>query len=214
MFLLSLMILAAEVSTAAPIPAREAAVPPVIISAPKPGAQLKARALGHHGNVIAKATVATDGSLKNIVIEQSSRSPMLDEAVLSVLAKWKVSPAKDANGNLIEVITKIPFSFEGDGTDLWLSKYRCDAFTRDFDWWKSANPDKNWEEDYWLYNVVIGARAAANPKGLMAGLTTSAPDGRADWNNAIQQCAKRPNELMIDQLPTASIIKRALGLAI
>lgn len=207
MFSFLFAFLAADVSAASPIPARDAAVKPKFIAGPNPGLQPDARALGHHGVVIARATIAIDGSLKNIQIEQSSKSPILDAAALAVLPQWRLSPAKDANGNMIEVTATFPFSFEGDGGNSRVVRYRCDAFTRDMTWWRSVSPDKP-DKDHKLYTMLVGVRVIANPKGMMEGLKTAASEGAIDWSNAVQRCASKPNELMIDQLKIGPVIRR------
>lgn len=189
-----------------PIPAREAATKPKFVSGADPGLQSEARALGHHGVVIAKATIEIDGRLTDIAIEQSSKSPILDSSVLAVLPGWKVTPAKDAIGNPIRVAATFPFSFEGDGASSWVARYRCDAFTRDMSWWRSVNPGKP-DKDHKFYTMLIGVRVLASPGGMMEGLKTAGAAGAVDWDKAVRQCLSKPGELMIDQLTIASQIR-------
>src|SRR5262249_8640552 len=127
-------LLAAQI--AAPVPVSAAAVKPKFISGVDPGFPSEARALGHHGTAVARATVGTDGRLRDIRIVESSKSPILDAAVMKALATYRLEAAKDSSGNPIEVTGNFPFAFEGDGQSGWLVRYTCDQFTRDMTWWR------------------------------------------------------------------------------
>jgi protein TonB len=67
-----------------------------------------ARRAGVSGDVIINATIATDGTLRNLKV--TSGSPLLREEALTAAKQWRYSPYK-LGGKPIETETRITVSF-------------------------------------------------------------------------------------------------------
>jgi len=200
MFSIVLAVLAAQAS--APAPSSMAAVKPKFVSGTQPpDFPTEARALGHFGTVVARATVGVDGTLKGIRIEESSKSPLLDALVMAALPTWRLEPAKDSSGNPIELSATFPFTFEGDGQNSWLVRYTCDQFTRDTTWWRSVNPGKD-DKELRLYHLILGARIISDKRGFMAAQELTARQA-SEWGAAVKTCAANPKALLVDQFSIA-----------
>jgi protein TonB len=57
-----------------------------------------ARAAGERGDVTLDFVVATDGSVTDITVSQSSRFADLDEAARVCVAKWRYQPVPNEGG--------------------------------------------------------------------------------------------------------------------
>ncbi|WP_447764871.1 energy transducer TonB [Sphingopyxis panaciterrae] len=156
-----------------------------------------AKALGHNGKVVARGTIDAEGKLVDVRIEESSRSPLLDEAVLAALAAWQFRPTKDFAGQPRSQEVLLPFEFNqaaggGDNYLAAIKTYRCAAFIKETDWWVGAHPEKKLS-DYPLYKF-IGGLQLITPELLgpppPAGAKMSAGYLRhpAQWTNATSRC--------------------------
>ena len=194
---------------------------PTIVASPQPDVT-NARKLGHHGKVMARATITVDGTLRDIEVEQSSKSPLLDAAVKQALLTWKLRPAIDAEGRPVEYPAKLSFEFNGDIKQGWLARYDCGSFTRDMNWWRSVNPGVP-DSEHEQYKMVAGARVLAdpnNPLGRPLSGTFVAGNPNAgtamqktaelqdkEWRKAVERCKTATDELFIDQFSVSGVLK-------
>ncbi len=70
-----------------------------------------ARESGWEGIVLVRVTVQPDGSPDSIKVRKSSGHPVLDNAAVDAVKKWKFSPAKDGNIPIRSVV-EIPINFD------------------------------------------------------------------------------------------------------
>jgi protein TonB len=61
------------------------------------------------GLVIVEATIARDGSVKDVRLLKSAH-PLLDKAALDAVARWKYSPTT-LNGDAVEVLLSVTVTF-------------------------------------------------------------------------------------------------------
>lgn len=166
----------------------------------------EAKALGHNGKVVVKAVIAESGALGDVTIVQSSRSPLLDEAVLRALAGWRYSPLLDLAGHPRTLEISIPFNFSqvesGRGSYLeGMRYYGCAAFIRETDWWQSTHADTDpSKQDF--YTFVAGALYIAPASfGLKPGaerdIRALMQHHRLSWANAITRCRADPGSTFL-----------------
>ena len=80
-----------------------------MISSPKPAYPSLARTARIEGSVILSATIAEDGSIKDLKVITSS-NPLLLTGVLETVRTWKYKPTL-LNKEPVEVITTITVNF-------------------------------------------------------------------------------------------------------
>jgi protein TonB len=93
-----------------PLPADLAANPPLLISRVVPEYPRLARQQGIEGLVVLEAVLDSDGRIEdNIKVLQSI--PMLDEAAIRAIRRWRFRPARDHQNRPLRVILEIPVRF-------------------------------------------------------------------------------------------------------
>jgi periplasmic protein TonB len=93
-----------------PIPANQAAGPPVLIAQVAPRYPERARLLGIEGLVRLEAILDREGHVEaGIKILESI--PLLDEAASTAVRQWRFRPARDPQGRPIRVILEVPLRF-------------------------------------------------------------------------------------------------------
>jgi len=78
---------------------------------PNPPFTKEAREAGYKGSVLVESTVGIDGKIANVRVIKSPGLG-LDESIITTLKKWKCKPAKDSDGNPVEVRVPIVIKFE------------------------------------------------------------------------------------------------------
>ncbi len=76
----------------------------------KPRYPLEARRRQHEGTVVLLVWVGTDGLVKGIKVEQSSRYHELDRAAVEAVRRWHFNPAI-GHGKKLESHVRVPISF-------------------------------------------------------------------------------------------------------
>ena len=84
--------------------------PPVPVSQVLPEYPSAARARGLQGEVVLRAIVDQQGTVeRQIVVVESV--PLLDEAAIEALRRWRFEPGRDANNRPVRVIIQVPLRF-------------------------------------------------------------------------------------------------------
>ncbi len=93
-----------------PIPADQAAFPPLPLKRVTPVYPMEARLKDVEGEVVLEVIVGVRGSIVGpIKVKQSI--PLLDQAAIEALKQWRFSPARDRKNNPIRVILDVPLRF-------------------------------------------------------------------------------------------------------
>ncbi|WP_133000518.1 TonB family protein [Luteimonas arsenica] len=85
--------------------------PPAPPAMPPPRYPADAAAAGQSGRVVLKLLVATDGSVKDVVVEQSEPAGVFDVATVEAARKWVLKPAIE-DGRPVEGWVRVPVDFE------------------------------------------------------------------------------------------------------
>jgi TonB family protein len=163
-----------------------------------------ARSRGEFGTVVLSAIIGKDGRVREANVKISSRSASIDAAALASAPSMLFEPARDANGNALDIVSKISLEytqvdFHGPRS---LAQYRCDQFVQDYDWWYRTWPAG--EEDR-IFKTLRGLVVISESK-------FSAADFAAEWKTAIEACRSEPGALMLDMLkPHGAFIRGATG---
>ncbi|MFM5918436.1 MAG: energy transducer TonB [Novosphingobium sp.] len=191
-----------------PIPVR-VKVAPKLLSGGDPVYPAEALAQGHQGTVLVSLLIGTDGAIKDTQLVSSSRSAILDKAVLDSLAGAKFSPAIDAAGNPTEVRAKMPFEFRrwvSDDQSRSLATYKCAEFTLDNSWWRTAWADTPGKKPE-LYSMLVGLAFVMQTSPKDAGsLKKMLANSEKDWASAEKACADHPESLVVDHLKQGKVL--------
>jgi TonB family protein len=163
-----------------------------------------ARSRGEFGTVVLSAIIGKDGRVREASVKISSRSASIDAAALASVPSMLFEPARDADGNAMDIVSRISLEytqvdFHGPRS---LAQYRCEQFVRDYDWWYRTWPAD--EEDR-IFKTLRGVVVISEPK-------FSASDFAAEWKAAIEACRAAPTASMLDMLkPHGPFIRGATG---
>ncbi|MGN6817082.1 MAG: TonB family protein [Sphingomonas sp.] len=179
-------------------------VPPHFVSGPKADLPDSERALGHHGVIKVSGVIDVDGHFIAARVAKPSGAPVLDKLALDTAAASTFKPATDAEGQAIPVVVSMPVDLVAYKSSLpggGLVHYGCRQFVLDMDWWRRAHPDTKWQ-DHELYTMLIGldTLVALREKGAgdVQGVLGAAKGFEAHWLDAIEQCRKQPDKLLVD----------------
>jgi len=78
---------------------------------PSPVYPLQAKKRGHEGTVILEIIVTKEGRAGKVSVFQSSRYPLLDQAAVSSVEKWRFEPGKRGDKK-VDMQVKIPVRFQ------------------------------------------------------------------------------------------------------
>ncbi|MDQ1331963.1 MAG: periplasmic protein TonB [Thermodesulfobacteriota bacterium] len=81
---------------------------------PSPVYPLQAKKRGHEGTVILEVQVTKEGRAGKVSVFQSSRYPLLDQAAVSSVEKWRFEPGKRGDKK-VDMPVKIPVRFQLEG---------------------------------------------------------------------------------------------------
>ncbi len=84
--------------------------PPVPISRVLPEYPSTARARGLEGEVVLRAIVDRQGAVEQQVVVVES-VPLLDQAAIEALRRWRFEPGRDANNRPVRVVIQVPLRF-------------------------------------------------------------------------------------------------------
>lgn len=183
---------------------------PSFVSGPEPDYPESERALGHHGEVVVRGLLGTDGRLRYTTIATSSRAPALDQAALEAVSQWVFQPAADAEGEAIPVMTAVPTGFYSytSAVGVGAALYTCRQFVLDMDWWIATFSDKPLS-DHRFYTMVLGlgvvSRLHLGAERAFAAESTQ--DFQRRWMATIEACRARPEARFAEMIhPEGDII--------
>lgn len=87
---------------------------PAATDAPRPPYPRAARQRGLQGVVMVRVAVSADGLPTEVFIKESSGHPMLDDAAVEAVRRWRFSPARSA-GRAVAAAVEIPVRFALEG---------------------------------------------------------------------------------------------------
>jgi TonB family protein len=158
---------------------------------------------GVQGEVVFNLIIGKDGSIRNVAIKGSSRSPELDAIATGLVNGSKFSPAADHDGKPVDVRAELPMYFWKDSmADPKFFKKTCRDFLTDVDWRTEHFPEEK-PEQYrgWLLAkgamVISSIRAAG---GLSAiGQSREFPK-TPTYSDVIDGCKAKPDRIFFDVL--------------
>lgn len=176
---------------------------PDFIDGPRAELSEAEKALGHHGAVIIEGVIGTDGTMRAARVKASSGVPALDGIALAAATASRFTPAKDAAGVALPVLTSMPFELVAYKTPKGgLFEYRCAQWVRDMDWWRSVAPQRPWKE-HELYKMQLGMMMLGmiqTARGDHAKMQTEIAGFETRWNAALDRCRAEPRKLQKDVL--------------
>lgn len=189
----------------------------VFKSGPRAEIPEAALAAGEFGKVTVSGIIGADGRFSELKVVDSSRSERLDAAALAAAAASVFEPARDAAGEPIAILARMPFEFtnaKSAGKGGGVLRYRCDQFARDYDWWYRTWPADKHDDFYFL---VLGFSTIAKSQGANGRLDYEKfgsvnKDFDARWRAAVEACRAKPDRLFIDVFkPEGDMLKRMAG---
>lgn len=163
---------------------------PVVVSAPEPDYPPLARAGGEQGEVKLSGIVGTDGAIKDVVVESSSRSALLDESAVEAFSRWTFQPAVDDAGKPVEARVVTTLEFWKD-TIQTLGEKTCADFVADFDWRRSAFPESDKPMRLALLTQGMGLFYSGKHQREMDALRKDFPGA---WARTYAQCRDHPEK--------------------
>lgn len=94
------------------LPADRVAVQPALLSGPKPDYPALARARGIEGLVVVEAIISRDGLVEDDRLQVLESVPVLDEAALRAVRRWRFKPGRDSHGDTVRVELRVPIRFQ------------------------------------------------------------------------------------------------------
>lgn len=86
---------------------------PGVLSKVEPSYPSAARKAGHEGVAVLRVKVLSNGRPEEVSVTSSSGSPLLDDAAVSAVKKWRFIPAKDrSSGKTVPAYIRLPVSFK------------------------------------------------------------------------------------------------------
>jgi len=93
-------------------PADQVAVPPALLSGPKPEYPAIARQRGIEGLVVIDATIGRDGTIERDRLRVVESVATLDDAALKAVRSWLFRPGRDSSGQPVRVEMRVPIRFQ------------------------------------------------------------------------------------------------------
>lgn len=184
-----LKVLAASLTIVAPAVAAVAR-PVEVIEAPKAPYPDTLKAQGQQGEVGLRGIVQVDGSLRDISVTSSSRSPELDRIAVESFTKWRFAPAADAAGNTVEAPVRTTIEFWKDDLMNFGGK-SCADFVIDYDWHYSVYPDRSERMRLGLFLQGAGLLGGGPTARTLAPLQK---DFDSIWKRTYDGCKAQPGK--------------------
>jgi TonB family protein len=172
----------------------QARTAPTLVRQPEWRRSDAAKDAGEFGEVVLTGLIGEDGRFSEAKVVVSSRSKDLDAAALAAASEVVFEPARDVSGKALSIPAKFAIEYpqaKFHGTD-GLSQYRCAQFVRDYDWWYRTWPA---EKNDRVFATLRGFVTVAELRGGNTKI-----DFKAEWSQAIDDCRRAPNKLMLDML--------------
>lgn len=203
-------------------PGRDAAGKPVAVRAkfPLPVGGLRrieganpefpdaAKALGHNGKIVVRATIDAAGRIVEPHVEESTRSDLLDATTLAAMAAWRYAPPRDLAGRPLRREVRFEFEFNqaaggGDNYLAGIRGYRCATFLREYDWWTSVHggekPARFPLSSYLRGMQLLVPEALGPPRPPGSKPTAGFMGHDTSWANAVARCRAAPDAIFIDE---------------
>ena len=166
------------------------------VETPQPMYPPAARAAGHQGTVVIGVLVSERGELLQAKVQRSSRSPLLDQAALDAVRRWRFKPATDPLGQPIEAAASVPFVFRKDSAAS-LPRKRCAELTADLKRWRTLEPNAPLQQaDVYplAQQLALGGLSTA---GSLKQTLEHFPQA---FEQAAQRCAQQPKARVMDEI--------------
>lgn len=159
----------------------------------------------HNGKVVVNFRIDPEGVPVDVKVLRSSKSDLLDNAVLSAIADSRFDKPKDLQGRPASYDAQISrnFSQAEQGTGSYIGgvkSYRCDTFIGELDWWTAANPEA--KPATLEFYAFMGGLSFVAPEALGWGkfdLVALVKRHPIAWDRAVEQCRKEPGSRFLEQ---------------
>lgn len=146
------------------------------------------RAAGIQGEVVVGGTVQTDGTIANVVVVESSRSSVLDEASVAALRQWTFLPVETP------VLYQVEIEFRKDDLNTLATK-TCTDLNVDVAYFRQAFPEAP-VSDMPLKDVLVGLMMVMGQRGMTI---ENIRRSSAAFDRTVEWCSTRSDELMFER---------------
>jgi protein TonB len=165
---------------------------------PEPGYPAEARDAGHQGEVEVAGTLRTDGSLGDLSVTTSSKSPLLDQAALEAFGRWTFGPALDGAGKPREARVSRRFAFAKDSV-VGLDQKTCAEFVTDVRWFEGNWPGRP-RREMRLYTLSLGLITIIAMQKSTEGALALARNYPQAFDRTVERCAAKPKAKFLETL--------------
>lgn len=146
------------------------------------------RLAGVQGSVAVRGMVQPDGSIADVAIVESSRSPVLDEASLAAVRQWMFAPVETPTPYQVEI------EYRKDDLNTLATK-TCADLNLDVAYFRSTFPEAP-IGDMPLKDVLVGMMMVTSRGGMS--IETIRRSSEA-FDRTVAWCSTHSNELMLER---------------
>lgn len=146
------------------------------------------RAAGIQGDVTVGGTVQPDGTIADVAIIESSRSPVLDEASMAAVRQWTFLPVE------APVPYQVQIEFRKDDLNTLATK-TCADLNVDVAFFRQAFPEAP-ISDMPLKDVLVGLMMVMGQRGMTLENIRRSSDA---FDRTVAWCATRSDELVLER---------------
>lgn len=146
------------------------------------------RAAGVQGDVTVRGMVQPDGSIADVVVAESSRSPALDEASVAAVRQWTFLPVEAA------VPYQVQIEFRKDDLNT-LAEKACSDLNVDVAYFRQAFPGSP-VGDMPLKDVLVGLMMVMGQRGMTLENIRRATDA---FDRTVEWCSTHSDELVLER---------------
>jgi TonB family protein len=146
------------------------------------------RLAGVQGDVTVRGIVQPDGTIADVAIAESSRSPALDEASLAAVRQWTFAPVEAPTDYQVEI------EYRKDDLNTLATK-TCADLNLDVAYFRGAFPEAP-VSDMPLKDVLVGMMMVTNRGGMSVETIRRSSEA---FDRTVEWCSTRSNELMLER---------------
>ncbi|MFM6933497.1 MAG: energy transducer TonB [Novosphingobium sp.] len=159
----------------------------------------------HNGKVVVGFRIDPEGVPVDLKVVRSSKSDLLDNALLTSVAASRFEKPIDLQGRPASYDTQVAQNFSqaehGGGSYITgLKSYRCDTFIGELDWWSAAHPGAK-PSELEFYSFMGGVSFIA-PEALGWGKLENMSLLKRHpvaWDHAVEACRNEPGSRFLEQ---------------
>lgn len=146
------------------------------------------RAAGVQGDVTVRGMVQPDGTIADVVVTESSRSPTLDDASVAAVRQWTFSPVE------VAVPYSVQIEFRKDDLNTLATK-TCADLNVDVAYFRQTFPDSP-VSDMPLKDVLVGLMMVMGQRGMTLENIRRSSEA---FDRTVTWCSTRSDELVLER---------------